>query len=105
MDYHFIRKRAESETAAYKPVMYEKREEEHGWMVDLYKEWNVDDALSREMIARRYVERFIGCVENLTNPKCELKYGEKRKTLSKKKLHMIRLLQVQDGLHLNWQQV
>lgn len=77
--YHFIRKRAESETAAYKPVMYDKREEEHGWMVDLYKEWGIDDADSMEMIARRYVERFIGCVENLTNPKCELSYGEKRK--------------------------
>lgn len=77
--YHFIRKRAESETAAYKPVMYDKREEEHGWMVDLYKEWGIDDAESMEMIARRYVERFIGCVENLTNPKCELSYGEKRK--------------------------
>lgn len=77
--YHFIRKRAESETAAYKPVMYEKREEEHGWMVDLYKEWQIDDLESREMIARRYVERFVGCVENLTNPKCELSYGEKRK--------------------------
>lgn len=77
--YHFIRKRAESETAAYKPVMYDKREEEHGWMVDLYKEWGIDDAESMEMIARRYVERFIGCVENLTNPKCELSYAEKRK--------------------------
>ena len=77
--YHFIRKRAESETAAYKPVMYEKREEEHGWMVDLYQEWGLDDEASREMIARRYVERFIGCVENLTNPKCELSYSEKRK--------------------------
>ncbi|MBQ8804711.1 MAG: glycosyltransferase family 2 protein [Tyzzerella sp.] len=77
--YHFIRKRAESETAAYRPNMYEKREEEHGWMVDLYNEWNVHNESSQEMVARRYVERLIGCVENLTNPKCELSYGEKRK--------------------------
>lgn len=77
--YHFIRKRAESETAAYRPNMYEKREEEHGWMINLYKEWNVHNAESREMIARRYVERLIGCVENITNPKCTLSYGEKRK--------------------------
>ena len=77
--YHFIRKRAESETAAYRPNMYEKREDEHGWMINLYKEWNVHNAESREMIARRYVERLIGCVENITNPKCTLSYGEKRK--------------------------
>lgn len=81
--YHFIRKRAESETAAYRPDMYDKREEEHGWMVDLYKKWGVFDADSREMIARRYIERFIGCVENLTNPKCDMTYGEKRRTLKK----------------------
>lgn len=77
--YHFIRKRAESETAAYRPNMYEKREDEHGWMINLYKEWNVHNAESREMIARRYVERLIGCVENITNPKCTLSHGEKRK--------------------------
>lgn len=77
--YHFIRKREESETAAYRPNMYEKREEEHGWMTALYQHWNVSDADSQEMIARRYVERLIGCVENLTNPKCTLSYKEKRK--------------------------
>lgn len=75
--YHFLRARTESETAAYRPGMYEKREEEHGWMLNLYKEWRVKDEDSREMIARRYVERFIGCVENITNPKCELSEKEK----------------------------
>ena len=77
--YHFIRARAESETAAYRPEMYKKREEEHGWMMNLYKYWKVKDSRSREMIARRYIERFIGCVENLTNPKCTLSLSEKRK--------------------------
>lgn len=42
--YHFLRARTESETAAYRPGMYEKREEEHGWMMNLYKEWHVGDA-------------------------------------------------------------
>lgn len=81
--YHFIRARAESETTAYRPGMYEKREEEHGWMVDLYQYWNVHDSASREMLARRYIERFVGCVENLTNPKCDLGYREKRKQVKK----------------------
>ena len=77
--YHFIRKRAESETAAYRPNMYDKREEEHKWMIDLYKHWKQKDTKSKEMIARRYIERFIGCLENLTNPKCEIPMKEKRK--------------------------
>ena len=76
--YHFMRARAESETAAYRPNMYQKREEEHEWMLDIYKYWNVYNAESKEMIARRYIERFIGCVENLTNPNCDLSYREKR---------------------------
>lgn len=79
--YHFIRKRAESETAAYRPQMYEKREEEHGWLRELYEYWHIDTPESREFMARRYIERFIGCVENLTNRKCTLPRREKRAAL------------------------
>lgn len=76
--YHFMRARAESETAKYRPDMYEKREEENEWLQGLYKYWNIDDANSKEFLARRYIERFIGCVENITNPDCNLKGEEKR---------------------------
>src|SRR5699024_8692341 len=73
-----------------RPGMYEKREEEHGWMVDLYQYRNVHDSASREMLSRRYIERFVGCVENLTNPKCDMNYREKRmqvkKMLAKKRV-------------------
>lgn len=81
--YHFIRARAESETAAYRPNMYEKREEEHAWMLELYKHWKVKDSNSKEMVARRYIERFIGCVENITNSKCTLTFGEKYQQVKK----------------------
>lgn len=80
--YHFIRARAESETAAYRPEMYEKREEEHGWMIELYDHWQIDDEESREMIARRYVERLVGCIENVTNPNCTLPNAEKREKIA-----------------------
>ena len=79
--YHFIRERAESETTAYREGMYEKREEEHGWMKELYRHWGVNDGPSREMVARRYIERFIGCLENLTNPNCHLSRREKREKI------------------------
>lgn len=79
--YHFLRARTESETAAYRPGMYEKREEEHGWMLELYRYWHVSDFHSAEMVARRYVERFIGCVENVTNPKSGLNEKEMRQEI------------------------
>ncbi len=75
--YHFMRARAESETAKYQPKMYQKREEEHDWMEELYRYWDVDSDEVREFLARRYVERLIGCVENLTNPACTLSGKEK----------------------------
>lgn len=75
--YHFMRARAESETAKYRPEMYEKREEEHRWMLELYRYWQVDDRPAREFIARRYIERIIGCIENVTNPACTLPRKEK----------------------------
>lgn len=81
--YHFLRARTESETSAYRPGMYEKREEEHGWMMDLYKEWHIGDGASTEMIARRYVERFIGCIENVTNPKCDMTKKEKKQEIGR----------------------
>ena len=82
--YHFLRARTESETQKYVPKMYEKREEEHSWMVELYKYWGLwDNEESREMISRRYIDRLIGCFENLTNSKCELRHREKRELVGK----------------------
>ena len=81
MYYHFIRARAESETAMYRPNMYDKREEEHQWMLDLYDTWQIHDQASAEMVARRHVERVIGCVENLFNRNCDLRWPEKKTML------------------------
>ena len=83
MYYHFIRKRAESETARYRSDMYAKREEEHQWMLDLYKLWDVSSPESEEFIARRYIERVIGCVENVTNKNCTLSPAEKKAEIKK----------------------
>ncbi|NTU89648.1 MAG: glycosyltransferase [Actinobacteria bacterium] len=77
--YHFIRARAESETTKYRPDMYTKREEEHGWMLDLYKHWDVSDDASREMILRRYIERVVGCIENVVSENSTLSSAEKSK--------------------------
>lgn len=81
--YHFIRQRSESETAKYRRNMYEKREEEHKWMLDLYNYWNVHNEASKEFLARRYVERIVGCVENVTNSSCNLSVAEKKASIRK----------------------
>ncbi len=84
--YHFIRKRAESETAKYRPDMYEKREEEAQWMENLYRHWGISTLQVHEFLARRYIERVIGCVENVTNKNCKLstlrKFVEIKKMIS-----------------------
>lgn len=79
--YHFIRARAESETTKYRANLYEKREEEHSWMLDLYDHWGIHDARSEEMLQRRYIERVIGCVENVTCPSCTLTPKEKKERI------------------------
>ena len=79
--YHFTRARAESEGARYREAMYEKREEEHRWMLELYEHWGVSDADSREMLSRRYAERVVGCVENLSEKNCPLSRREKREKI------------------------
>jgi len=81
--YHFIRQRSESETAKYRSDMYEKREEENGWLTDLYSYWGISNPETEEFLARRYVERLIGCVENVTNKNCELSKKEKKAEIKK----------------------
>lgn len=80
--YHFMRARAESETAKYRSNLYEKREEEHDWMLDLYRYWNIRNDAARaagmEMVFRRYAERIVGCIENVTNPNCTLSSKERK---------------------------
>ena len=75
--YHFIRARAESETTRYRHNMYDKREEEHRTILELYEGWGQKDEASMEMLYRRYIERVLGCVENMANPECTLSLMEK----------------------------
>ena len=81
--YHFIRQRAESETAKYRNDMYEKREEEHQWMLELYEYWGEMSPEINEFLCRRYIERVIGCIENVTNKNCHLPAKEKKMMIKK----------------------
>lgn len=81
--YHFLRARQESENAKYRADMFDKREEEHFWIVELYRYWRLDDVGVQEFISRRYSERLIGCIENVTNKNCTLSKREKKEIISK----------------------
>lgn len=75
--YHFIRAREESENTKYRPDIYNKREEENKKLTNLFKYWNVSNDDVEEFLARRYSERLIGCIENLTNKNCDLTKEQK----------------------------
>lgn len=75
--YRFRRIRQDSETSRWRDC-YEKREEEHGWMVDLYRHWNlITDQEVDEMLHRRYIERVVGCVESVCDPAANLGRAER----------------------------
>ena len=76
--YHYVRARAESENTKYRPAMYDKREEEHAWLRELYAQWGIHTPETQEFLARRYAERLVGCIENITNKSCTLSEEEKR---------------------------
>lgn len=80
--YHFTRARADSETQRYYPELFLKREEEHGWLLELFAHWQVDTPETREFVARRYVERLIGCFENVTGRACPLTGRQKRAAIA-----------------------
>lgn len=92
--YHFLRAREESENTRYRADMYEKREEEHEWMTSLFEGWGIDTPEVREFLARRYAERLVGCVENVTNKNCTLSAAEKKAEIAR----MIRTPQAKKAL-------
>lgn len=81
--YHFLRARQESENTRYRADMYQKREEEHQWLQELYAQWRIDSPAIQEFLARRYAERLVGCVENITNKNCTLSRKEKRAEIAR----------------------
>lgn len=80
--YHFNRARSESETAKWRADIYRKREEEHGWLTDLYAKWGIESEEAEEFVSRRYIERFVGCVENEMEKENPKSAREKRKTVA-----------------------
>lgn len=83
LDYHFMKARAESEGAKYRSDLYEKREDENNRVYKLFEYWGLESPEISEVVDRRYSERLIGCIENLTNKNCSLSKREKKAKIAK----------------------
>lgn len=84
--YHFVRKRSDSETQKFVKNLYEKREEEHGYMNDLFKYWGLlNNETALEVISRRYIDRLIECMVNLFSESADYTEND-RKIIIKKML-------------------
>ena len=52
-------------------------------MRELYEHWGIMTPEIEEFLSRRYIERIVGCVENVTNKNCALPAGEKKAQIRK----------------------
>ena len=84
--YHFLRARAESENTKYRPDMYDKREEEHRWMNELYAYWNLDSPEIEEFLARRYAERLVAVSYTHLDAQSALDSGKREIAANKRTL-------------------
>jgi len=81
--YRFRRIRSDSETTRWRDC-YEKREEEHSWMIDLYRHWELlTDKDVNEMLHRRYIERVVGCIESVCDPASGMDAPARRRRIGK----------------------
>ena len=52
-------------------------------MEDLFRGWGVTNEGTKEMVARRYIERMVGCIANVTSSKCTMSGKEQRAEIRK----------------------
>lgn len=92
--YRFRRIRSDSETSRWRDC-YDKREQEHSWMVDLYKHWGLlTEKDVDEMLHRRYIERVVGCIESVCDPASGLDGYARRRRIE----HMMETGRVENAL-------
>lgn len=93
--YHFLRKKG-AEQHEYCTDLYARREEEHRQMKDLFEYWGISTPVVQEFLARRYAERLVGCIENITSRNCTLSSEEKKAAIRE----MISTPQAREALKL-----
>lgn len=79
--YHYIRERKGAATKNYKPEIFETRKKEFGEFNEYFKKWGISKDEYYEYSCRRYIERVLGCIENVycSNMKFKNRYKEIKK--------------------------
>lgn len=63
--YHYIRQREGSITTKYKEDLFKMRIEENEEFIKYFKKIGIYNDEAQEYVSRRYIERVVGCIENL----------------------------------------
>lgn len=75
--YHYVRERQGSATKKYNENLFHVRVNENYDYINFFKKCGLEEKEYIEFIARRYIERTLGCIENLFNSDCKISLKEK----------------------------
>jgi glycosyltransferase EpsJ len=77
--YHYIRERQGAVTKKYKPDFFDIRKKEFSEFNEYFELWNIKKDKYYEYSCRRYIERLLGCIENVYCS--DMKFGERYKKI------------------------
>lgn len=81
--YHYVREREGAATQKYVKGWFDIRFKEHISLIKFFEEYGINSPEVNEYLARRYVERVLGCIENEFNRKNEKSIKEKFEEINK----------------------
>lgn len=81
--YHYVRERNGAATKNYKENLFEIRKNEFKEFNDYFESWNIKKEKYYEFSCRRYIERILGCIENIycSNMSFKSRYKEIKKMI------------------------
>lgn len=81
--YHYIRGRNNTITGKYIENLFDIRLEENFKLKNYFEKFGLKKDDFEEFCARRYIERTLGCIENLFNSQCNMSIKEKYKEIKR----------------------
>lgn len=75
--YHYVRLREGATTDKYRADLFEIKLQENKEFIEHFSSYGLHESQYMELVARRYIERTLGCIENLFRDHCTLNYNEK----------------------------
>lgn len=79
--YHYVRERRGSTTKKYQNQLFETRIRENQEFIEFFKLYGLQEDEYSEFIAKRFIERTLGCIENIFHQECTLSFKERRQKI------------------------